>query len=402
MNEPGSEPYGADKFARYSLVVILLASAAVFVGMIRPFLVPVILAAVSAGLFSPLNAWLVRITRGRKSLSAFVCCATLSLGLLLPAFAVAELVSREAVRLSQSAGPRAKELFEGNIAEKVQSSSLIRKLHLEEAPLTKAFEHLAKRGSELLANAIEVLSRGTVDFISTLCITFFTMFYFFRDGPQILAQLKYLSPLADDYNDELLRRVVSASRATAKGTLLVALIKGTLGGLTFWAFGIQAPVLWGVVMVFLSVLPIVGPWLVMYPAALILAFSGHLWQGIALFVIATLVGLIDNLLEPIIIGHDAGMPELMVFFSILGGIGLFGIMGFLIGPVIATVFVTVLEIYGKEFRKDLTFAHKHRNAELEELATDVGRDNRNATTRGKVEVEANKGREQTSEEAGRN
>ena len=90
------------------------------------------------------------------------------------------------------------------------------------------------------------------------------------------------------------------------------------------------------------------------------------------------------------------MPELMVFFSILGGIGLFGIMGFLIGPVIATLFLTLLEIYGKEFRKQLAFAHKHRNAELEELATDVGGENRNSTTRDKVE--ANKGREQTSEE----
>jgi predicted PurR-regulated permease PerM len=364
MKEPGSRPYGADKFARYSLVAIVLAAAAVFVAMIRPFLVPVILAAVSVGLFFPLYAWLLRVTRGRKSLSAFVCCATLSLGLLLPAFVVAELVSREAVRLSQSAGPRARELLEGNIVEKVQSSSLIRKLHLEEAPLTQTFEHLAKRGSELLANAIDLLSRGTLEFISTLCLTFFTMFFFFRDGPQILAKLKYLSPLADDDQDEILRRFVSVSRATAKGTLLVALIKGTLGGLAFWAFGIQAPVLWGVVMVFLSVLPIVGPWLVMYPAALILVCSGHAWQGIALFLIATfIVGLVDNLLEPIIIGRDAGMPELMVFFSTLGGIGLFGIMGFVIGPVIAALFLTLLEIYGKEFRKQLAFAHKHRNTE---------------------------------------
>jgi len=95
--------------------------------------------------------------------------------------------------------------------------------------------------------------------ISTLFITFFTMFYFFRDGSLLLAKLKYLSPLADDYEDELIRRFLSVSRATIKGTLLVSLIKGILGGLTFWAFGIQGAVLWGVVMVCLSVLPIVGP-----------------------------------------------------------------------------------------------------------------------------------------------
>src|SRR2546422_7769130 len=145
------------------------------------------------------------------------------------------------------------------------------------------------------------------------------------------AKLKYLSPLADDYEDELIRRFLSVSRATIKGTLLVSLIKGILGGLTFWAFGIQGAVLWGVVMIFLSVLPIVGPWLVMYPAALILLLNGEVWQGITLFVIATfVVGLIDNLLEPIVIGRDSGMHELLVFFSMLGG----GV-GFIVGPVIA-------------------------------------------------------------------
>jgi predicted PurR-regulated permease PerM len=120
-------------------------------------------------------------------------------------------------------------------------------------------------------------------------------------------------------------------------------------------------------MVFLSVLPIVGPWLVMYPAALMLVFSGHVWQGIAVFLIATfIVGLVDNLLEPIIVGRDSGIPELMVFFSILGGIGLFGVMGFLVGPVIAALFLTLLEIYGKEFRQQLTLVHNHRRAGIEE------------------------------------
>jgi len=361
--KPG-QPYSADKFARYSLLIIFLVAAVVFLNMIKEFLVPVILAAVIAGLFFPFYGWLLKRTRGHKSLSSFVCCALLSLGLLLPVFVVANLGAREAARLCQSAGPQARAFFEGNLEEKVQSLSLVRKLHLEHVLLPHTVEHLAKQGSDLLAKGVGLVSRGTFELISTLGITFFTMFFFFRDGQHVLAKLKYLSPLPDNYLNELIRRFLSVSRATVKGTLLIALIKGTLGGLTFWAFGIQAPLLWGVIMVFLSILPIVGPALVMYPAALILFLGGHVSQAIALFLIAALVvGLVDNLLQPILIGRDSEMPELIVFFSTIGGMGLFGMTGFILGPVIAALFLALLEIYGKEFSQQLAFVHNHVNPE---------------------------------------
>jgi len=283
------QQFRADKFTHFFLLLILVAATVVFFKMIKAFLVPIILAAVFAGLFFPFYSWLLKKAGGRKSLRAFVCCATLSLGLLLPAYALANLVAREAVRLYQNAESSSNGRFEENIRAKLQGHPLIQKLHLEKVPLPRTFERLAKQAAELLANAINVASRETFELISTLFITFFTMFYFFRDGPLLLAKLKYLSPLADDYEDELIRRFLSVSRATIKGTLLVSLIKGILGGLTFWAFGIQGAVLWGVMMVFLSVLPIVSPWLVMYPAALILLFNGQVWQRIALFLIATFV-----------------------------------------------------------------------------------------------------------------
>jgi predicted PurR-regulated permease PerM len=352
----------SEKIARSSILVIALVAAAVFFYMIKAFLVPVILAAVFAGLFFPFYSWLLKRMRGRKSLSSFVCCAVLSLGLLLPAYGVANLVTREAVRLYQNAESTG--FLQGNILAKVQEHPLVRKLHLNQIPVETTLEHLARKGAELLANAINVASRETFELVSTLLITFFTMFYFFRDGSLVLARLKYYSPLPEEYEEELIHRFLSVSRATIKGTLLVSIIKGTLGGLTFWAFGFQAPVLWAVVMFFLSVLPIVGPWLVMYPAALVLLLQGQIWQGITLFVIATFViSLVDNLLEPIVIGRDSGIHELLVFFSMLGGIGLFGVMGFVIGPVIAALFLALLEIYGKEFSKQLTMVHQRPSSE---------------------------------------
>jgi predicted PurR-regulated permease PerM len=238
-SSPQTQQVRTDKIARYALLLIVLAATAAFFNMIKAFLVPMILAAVFAGLFFPFNSWLLKRARGRKALSAFICCATLSLGLLLPAYVVANLVAREAVRLYQSAESKGNGLSEENIRAKVQGHPLIQKLHLEKVPLRTAFEHLAKKATELLANVINVASRETLELISTLSVTFFTMYYFFRDGPLLLAKLKYFSPLADDYEEELIRRFLSVSRATIKGTLLIAFIKGTLGGLTFWAFGIE-------------------------------------------------------------------------------------------------------------------------------------------------------------------
>jgi predicted PurR-regulated permease PerM len=349
----------AEKFGRYSLLLIVLLAGAVFFNMIKAFLVPIILAGVFAGLFYPFYLWLLKITRGRKALSAFACCAVLSLGLLVPAYAVANLVAREAVRLYQTAENKGNEIFGGNLRDRLQAHPLAQRLHLDRIPIESTVDRAADKGMELMAKAINVASRETFELISIIFVTFFTMFYFFRDGPLLVRKLKYFSPLADNYEEDLIGRFLSVSRATLKGTLLVALLKGTLGGLTFWAFGIQAPVLWGVVMVFLSVLPIIGPWIVMYPAALILLLNGEVWAGISVFLIATLViASLDNLLEPILIGREAGMHDLLVFFSMLGGIGVFGVMGFIVGPVIAALFFTLLEIYGKEFNKQLTLVHK--------------------------------------------
>lgn len=276
---------------------------------------------------------------------------------------VANLVSREAVGLTHSIGPALKAFFEGRLDEKLRSLPLLRSLHLKDVAFSQALGQLAKSGSEIIANAVKAVSQGTFELITTLCLAFFAMFFFFRDGPEILAKLKYLSPLAEEYQDELVRRALGVSRATVKGTLLIALLKGAMGGLTLWACDIPAPALWGAVMVFLSVLPIVGPWLVMYPAALILILSGQVWQGLAVaFIGAVPVGMLDNVLQPVLVGRESGLPELMVFFSTLGGIELFGVMGFLVGPVIAALFVAVLEIYGKEFSPQLAAAHRHRNA----------------------------------------
>jgi predicted PurR-regulated permease PerM len=188
-------------------------------------------------------------------------------------------------------------------------------------------------------------------------MTLFIMFYFFMDGPALLQRIKYLSPLHEEYENAIVSRFISISRATIKGTLLIGLLQGGLGALTLWICGVDSPVLWGVVMVILSIIPMVGAWMVMHPAAIIQVMTGHIWQGIAIFLITILViSNVDNILRPRLVGQDAGMHDLMIFFSTLGGISLFGAMGFIVGPVVAAFFLTILDIYSTEFKFHLDLA----------------------------------------------
>jgi len=325
--------------------------------------VPVTLAAIFVSLFYPLYESCLKLTHDRRGLSSVICCLALSLGGFLPAYGVAHLVAKEAIRLYQTSREPAPLAPPASLKTQLLSNPLVKRLHLDELQLQASFEQLTRQAAQLLGTVINKASRETFDLISNIFLAFFTMFYFFRDGPAILARLRYFSPLSDEHEDQIIRGFLSASRATVKGTLLIGLIKGLLGGLTFWAFGIEAPVLWGTVIIFLSVLPVVGAWLVMYPAALFLALDGHVWQGVTLFLIALLViGSVDNLLEPFLVGRGAGMHDLIVFFSMLGGISLFGVMGFLVGPILAALFLTLLRIYGFEFRKQLRLVHSPKTA----------------------------------------
>ena len=348
----------AEKFARYSLLAIVLLTGITFLSMVKVFFVPVVLAAVFAGLFYPLYEWLLKFARGRRGISAFLFCLVLSIGVLVPGYGLVHLVAREAVRYYQTIQTKGLRSFEADFQSLVQRYPVLQSFHLEKLPLQATVDQALKKAADLLVTAVNRASRETFELVANFFLTFFTMFYFLRDGPKLVQQLKYFSPLADRYEDQLIGRFLVVTRSTLKGTLLVALIKGTLGGLTFLAFGLDAPVLWGVVMAFLSVLPVVGAWLVMYPAAAVLLLGGHVWAGLAMFLIAAFViGSIDNVLQPILVGRDSGMHELLVFFSMLGGIGAFGMAGFVVGPAIAVLFLTLLDIYGTEFNHQLDLVH---------------------------------------------
>jgi predicted PurR-regulated permease PerM len=180
------------------------------------------------------------------------------------------------------------------------------------------------------------------------------MYFFLTDGPALLdAALAYV-PLAASDKQHMLDRFVSVTRATLKGTVLIGAAQGALAGLAFWAVGIDGAIFWGAVMTVLSIVPGIGGALVWVPAAIILLVTGHVWQGIALGLFCGLVvGSIDNVLRPMLVGRDTQMHELLIFFSTLGGLLVFGAMGFILGPILAALFVTVWEMFRVTFSSEL-------------------------------------------------
>ena len=216
---------------------------------------------------------------------------------------------------------------------------------------------LGEWGSSLGGAIVGALSNTTIGTLQAVFQTFilvYTMFFLLLDGPQILQAMRRFLPLREGERDLLLDKFVSVTRATLKGTLVIGAVQGTLAGVAFWVAGVEHAVFWGAIMVVLSVVPMLGGALVWVPTCIVLALTGHWVKAVALAAFCGLVvGSIDNVLRPRLVGRDTEMHDLMILFSTLGGIIVFGPIGFIIGPIIAALFQTSWELFGLAFADNL-------------------------------------------------
>jgi predicted PurR-regulated permease PerM len=202
------------------------------------------------------------------------------------------------------------------------------------------------QGSKYLAGQALSIGKGTANFIVSLLLMLYLLFFFLRDGGALTRRIRDAVPLRAEQQRALFTKFAIVTRAMFKGNLLVAAVQGALGGLIFWFLGIHAPVLWGVLMAFLSLLPAVGAAGVWLPVAIYFLATGAVWEGIVLIAYgAFVIGLVDNLLRPYLVGKDTQMPDYVVLISTLGGIAIFGLDGLVIGPVIAAMFIAVWDIF---------------------------------------------------------
>ncbi len=341
------------RFRQAFLLLLVTAISAAFVAMIRAFLLTILLAAIFAGLSSLVYEWMLGQLRGRKALAAI---ATLLLSLVLvmvPLLAALGAGANEALRITETIRPRLQQLVD----EPDEFDSRLRALPgydriepYRAQILSKAGELVGSTSAFLFA-ALSATTRATALFIFHFFVLLYTMYFFLTGGPSLLGGVLTYLPLTEADKQRMVRKFVSVTRATLKGTILIGVAQGLLGGVAFWAVGIDGAIFWGTVMTVLSIIPGVGGALVWVPAAIILMTSGEIWRGIALALLcALIVGRVDNVLRPRLVGQDTKMHELLIFFSTLGGLMFFGAMGFILGPILAALFVTAWEMFGTAFR----------------------------------------------------
>lgn len=193
---------------------------------------------------------------------------------------------------------------------------------------------------------------GLVGVIVQMFFVVFTMYYLFRDGDLIVRKLPHILPLERAQSELILERTRNVISASLYGVLVIALIQGTLGGLAFWALGIPSAIVWGVVMVFLSMIPMAGSFIVWVPAAIYLAVTGHWGKALLLALWGALViGTVDNFLRPKLVGEKTKLHELFIFFSVLGGLNVFGVVGIVLGPVVLAITLALLEVFRQAERQ---------------------------------------------------
>jgi predicted PurR-regulated permease PerM len=341
-------------------VTLLALVTIAFVAVLFRFLMPLFWAAVLGVLFQPLHDRLTGPMRGHTSLAALATVAIAMVLVVLPLALVGLLVSREVTglyeRLEANGSSIEKPLDQATTALPVLNGHLER-LGMDAAQVRQRLTEAVTATSGFLASHALQAGQGAVRFLVLLALMLYLLFFFLRDGRGLVARAVRTLPLRPGRGEALLSRFAEVSRATIKGTFVVGAAQGTLGGLAFWVLGLPTPALFGTLMALLSLVPAVGPPVVWGPAAVYLLLTGSIAKALVLIAVGVLaIGLVDNILRPLLVGRETRMPDFLVLLATVGGLSAFGASGFVIGPILASFFVTFWGMFEEEFSHETTVA----------------------------------------------
>ncbi len=350
-----------DRARRRFILGLLLLVGIVFLGMIRDFLVALLLASVFAGLLYPIQRRVCRWLGGRATPAAVATLIASLFAIGLPLTGLVMLVTAEAVQVSDQIVPRMRELMtsENGLAIGLPdwlpySEAIAATFESHRESALQNLADAARASGRWLVAGVSGLTQSTLRFALSFFVMLYAMFFFLRDGPSLLEELGSFLPLDESDRALVLDRGLSVTRATFKSILVIGALQGALVGLGLWACGLSGAAFWATITLVLSAVPGLGAPLVWAPASVYLMLTDQLVWGIALAAWgAIVIGSVDNLLRPMLVGRDTKLPDLVVLVSVLGGIGAFGAVGILLGPLLAGLLDTALEIYRRVFTGSL-------------------------------------------------
>ena len=334
-----------------SFVLLLAVVSLAFLWVIEPFWGSVFWSVVLALIFRPLQRKMVVWLKGRHNVSALLTLLIIMLLVVLPILLLALSIAAElssfyqAVQSGQININQVIDRFLMALPQKVyaymESAGLA-----DQAVLRQKLSQLAIKAFQFWATGALNFGQITAGFLVSFGVMLYMLFFMLRDGVKIAGMVKRAIPLDDDTKRHLMQKFTTVVRATVKGNVVVAMTQGVLGGLIFWFLGLPSALLWGTVMALLSLLPAVGSALVWVPVAVYLLLIGDMLKGMLLIAFGALViGTVDNLLRPILVGKDTRMPDYLVLVSTLGGLSVFGLSGFVVGPLVAALFVASWDLF---------------------------------------------------------
>lgn len=336
---------------RNCFFLILVVSTLAFVWVLMPFFGSVMWAVGLAILFTPLYKKLLERMPGRTNSCALYTLAICLLIVILPLTLVAISLVHEVSLLAGRIGSG--ELNFADYFKKIYAVmpqgilSVLARFKLGDLASWQArINGTAGQASQMVGGHALKLGQGTFDFVTNFLVMIYLLFFLLRDGTSLSKTVRKALPLTQPHTHYLLNKFTTVMRATIKGNVVVAMVQGTIGGIAFWCLGVQGAILWGVVMAFLSLLPAIGAAIVWGPVAVYFLTSNQMVEaGILIFIGVFVIGLIDNILRPLLVGKDTQMPDFLVLLSTVGGMSLFGLNGFVIGPVIAALFMAAWTLF---------------------------------------------------------
>ncbi len=345
------DPHSSSSLELRSLAWLVAVFSAAFLFILWPFLGAVLWAVAIAIVFEPVHARVREQTGQRSTLASLLTLALIVLIVILPLILVGAAVVQEAAAAVQKI--RGGEINFGQYLQLVVAAlpdwvrNLLDRLGLMNlSVLQQQLTSLLAGSGQFITTHLLGLGQNTLDFVVALFVMLYLLFFLLRDGRVLSDRIARTLPLREDHAQRLLAQFVTVVRATVKGNIVIAVVQGVLGGVAFAVLGLPGALLWGTLMSLLSLLPAVGAALVWGPVAAYMLFAGQIWSAVGLTLWGVLaIGLVDNVLRPILVGRDTHMPDYLVLVTTLGGIAVFGINGFVIGPVIAAMFLVAWSLF---------------------------------------------------------